>query len=186
MKKSFKDKKEVFSLPEQAEHLSSANHFMVPESYFDSLEDQIHSKIELLESLDKTSIKPDFEVPKNYFAKLQGEIQSKITDPGLGKGWSEIMSIFPRPQISLVLASLLVLLFFSLKTREVKTFEVPDSYISQDLLDYSAYLQNLDEFTLVEMLAVQQETNNTIITEDPYVEYLLEHNIELSQIKQSL
>jgi len=53
------------------------NPFTVPEGYFDSLEEQILSKIKL-EELKKNIPETGFATPENYFEELTGNIQARI------------------------------------------------------------------------------------------------------------
>jgi len=54
------------------------NPFTVPEGYFDSLDEQILSKIKL-EEMRNSMPETGFAVPENYFEDLAGNIQSRIT-----------------------------------------------------------------------------------------------------------
>jgi hypothetical protein len=53
------------------------NPFTVPEGYFDSLDEQVLSKIKL-EELKNSMPEMGFAVPENYFEDLAGNIQSRI------------------------------------------------------------------------------------------------------------
>ncbi len=186
MKMSHLDKNNNFRLTERPEDLSPVDSFKVPDGYFDTLETQIIAKIELISQLEKTATKDQFSVPANYFEELPAAIQQRISFPEKKYKLKEWMTILLRPQISLAFASLIILLWFALKTRETKIIESPASVITLEDLGNSEYLHELDEYTLIEMLATQQEIGSANITTDPYVEYLLDHNIEISQIETNL
>lgn len=62
------------------------NPFTVPEGYFDSLNEQVLSKIKV-EELKKSILETGFTIPSNYFEELSGNIQARVNvEEALDKG----------------------------------------------------------------------------------------------------
>lgn len=71
------EKKEWLNDYPQLKQVSTKNPFMVPDGYFEGLDERITSAIKLGEL--KSSIRTEgFTVPENYFEELSGNIQSRI------------------------------------------------------------------------------------------------------------
>jgi len=186
MKKPLSDKNKDFKLPEQPDSLSSKDSFALPDGYFSNLQNQISTKIELISKLESQTGDSHFNVPENYFEDLSNQISQGISKPVKNNIWKKWLTILLKPQVSLAFASLLLLLWFSIKTREPKTFEIPSSNITlQDLLD-SEYIQYLDEYNLIEVLATQEDIPSGESNTDTYIQYLIDNNIDISQLELSL
>ncbi len=186
MKKAFSDKNKDFKLPEQPDFLSSRDSFDVPGEYFSHLQDQINKKIELISTLENSTGDSHFKVPQNYFENLPNRIGQRISRPIKNNSWKEWLAILLKPQVSLAFASLLLLLWFSIKTREPKTFEIPSSIITLQDLGDSEYIQYLDEYNLIEVLATQEDIPSSESNTDTYIQYLIDNNIDISQLELSL
>jgi hypothetical protein len=185
MKKVTKSQNKPFSLPERPEELSSMNDFKVPNGYFASLEEALKTKTEVLSVLTKSPSREEFEVPQNYFDELGQQINDTLRESKRSSS-KEWLKILLRPQLSLSFAALLLLLWFTIKTRELKVIDLPSAYLTIEDLSKPEYLDDLDEYSLIEALATQQDKPASPTVDDPYIEYLIDHDIDISQIVNSL
>ncbi len=186
MKKAHSDIKKDFKLPEQADASSNKVSFSVPDNYFDQLTLQISSKIEKISALENKIGESPFTVPENYFENLPQQINQQISSSGKRFFWKEWLSVLLRPQVSLAFASLLFLIWFTFKTQEVKTIDIPQSQLSLEDLNDSEYIQYLDEYSIIEVLASQQEVSTSNSNTDAYIQYLIDNNIDISQLDYTL
>ncbi len=186
MKKAHSDIKKDFKLPEQADASSNKVSFSVPDSYFDNLALQITTKIEKISALENKIGDSPFIVPENYFENLPQQINQQISTSGKRKIWKEWLFVLLRPQVSLAFASLLFLIWFTVKTREVKIVDISQSQISLEDLNESEYIRYLDEYSIIEVLASQEETSASNSNTDAYIQYLIDNNIDISQLEYTL
>lgn len=186
MKNQKLDKKQAFQLPEASELAASSTAFKVPDGYFDALESDIFLKIEAVSNLENEVGLNHFTIPENYFEGLPVQIQEKINGNSSKHYWKDWIAILLRPQVSLAFASLLVLLWFAFKLQDKKAIEIPELIITVDEFSDSEYLQDYDESTIIDLLATQQEINPSNSIPDSYIQYLLDNNIDISQIENSL
>ena len=167
----------------------AGNPFAAPEGYFDSLSSDVMKKIESIPGVESVSNLNPFKVPPGYFETLPAVIQQKIIDRKAKKisivEWVGELLVRPVPKFALALASIILVIVFSTKyfTRTVRVDyvqQVPES----EQLD-AAYLQQLDESTLTEVLA--EESPAMTETQDAGIEnYLLDNDIDLNSITEQL
>jgi len=180
------NKKRTFNLPDQPAQNGGHEGFSVPDGYFDTLETDIISKIELISSLENSGANTQFTVPANYFEELPIIINEKVLASKQKSKLRELLSIFSRPQLAISFASLTILVWFSISTRMTENFALNDAGYSIEQLNESEYLEYIDEYTIIELLASQPEVQSSALSNDPYVQYLLDHDIDISQIENSL
>ncbi len=186
MKKDLSNKFKALHLSDDSTESAGSNQFKVPDAYFESLQSEIISKIESLSELETVASKNQFSVPPNYFEELPIQIQQKTSIAGKIQLWKEWMALLIRPQIGLAFASLILILFLGLRTRQTVIVESSVEPITLEDLGNSLYLNDVDEFTLIDILAAQQESDASNTSTNPYVQYLLENDIDISQIENSL
>jgi len=156
--------------------------FNTPAGYFDFLPDKILSQVKAnLDFESEASVNP-FEVPDNYFDKLPSALNERITSRKNGfREW--LASITSRRiAIPLALATVVIvasLFYFKKNNDEIKK----ETYqISADDLKNSTYIESIDEEMFVDILASQ----NINTTDDSLEQYLIDNNIDLSQIENNL
>jgi len=180
------NKKRTFNLPDQPAQNGGHEGFSVPDSYFDMLETDIISKIEVISSLENSGARSHFNVPADYFEGLPMIINEKILASKQKSKLIDLLSVFSRPQLAISFASLAILIWFSISTRMPERLALNDARYSIEQLNESEYLEYIDEYTIIELLASQPEVQSSALSNDPYVQYLLDHDIDISQIENSL
>jgi hypothetical protein len=188
MKESFDSDNELRKMaPRLSELKSRESGFIVPDDYFNSLSRSIQQQIQSLPDFEKTAAQEHFKVPEGYFDSLPTIIQQRIIDEKKKRvNWGEILDgIFFRPKYALVLASVAILIVFS-----VKYFNRPISVqpmvaeISASDIGNSTYLADMDESLLANAVAAQTATGEE---KDASLEnYLIENNIDISQLTEHL
>ncbi len=158
------------------------NSFKVPDGYFEMLSSKIMDKIDSQPDFNKSSEVNPFSVPEGYFEKLPIQIGDRISTSAKHSFPSFIANL-KRPRFaipigfaSLVLIALVVL--FSQKKLSVQH----EKEISYDELENSSYFDSFDEDLLLGMVPTQ----NTEAADDSLEQYLLDNNIEISQIENEL
>jgi hypothetical protein len=188
MKEQFDNDDELKKMAPRLSELKRENPFKVPDDYFDSLSRSIQQQIQSLPDYEKTAAKNAFKVPEGYFDSLPTIIQQRIIDEKSKRvNWGEMIdAIFFKPKFVLALASVALLVVFS-----VKYFNRPISVqpavaeVSYSELSNSIYLAEIDESILADALAVQ--TNSDDEQNDVSLEnYLIENNIDITQLTEHL
>jgi hypothetical protein len=173
-------------LPEGLSNLKKENPFRVPDDYFDSLEDHVMQKISTIPDVEKMSRENVFNIPDRYFDSLPSSIHQRIADEKKKSIFEEWIAIVLEPKYSLALATFIILAIFGIKyfTRPV-VVESPDNMLSYADVRNSGFITEMDESTLVDML--EQENNNDTLKEDSGMEqYLLDNDIDISQLENRL
>lgn len=164
-----------------------ANQFNVPDRYFESLSADIIKKIDALPDLEKLNKANPFAVPGGYFDSLPTTIQQRIIDKKKRKSiFEEWASIAFRPKYALAFAAVIILFIFGIRFM-MKPSVLPkeENEISLEEIQNSNYLAELDESVMVEILEQQNMAAGT--TEDSSLEqYLMDNNVEVSQIEKQL
>jgi len=156
------------------------NTFSVPTDYFEKLPGEIMDKINTLPDFEKSAVTNPFKVPDNYFEKLPIAVSEKIA---AGKSsflpWLNFMNR-PRFVIPAAFATIVILagLFFFTQRNTTTPFQE----ITFEDLKNSTYLQSMDEDLFVEVLSAQNE----ITSDESLEQYLIDNNIDLSQIENKL
>ena len=168
--------------------ISKENPFRVPDNYFDSLADNIQQKINALPDLERMNRENPFSVPDSYFETLPTAIQQRIID-GKNKRSvaAEWISIVLRPKYTLALATFIILLVFGIKyLTKPGSFESPDNFLSCEEVQNSSYFSDLDESILVDVLENEQTKNPGIREDNSMEQYLLDNDIDISQLENRL
>jgi hypothetical protein len=185
MKESFDDN-DLRKIAPRLSELKKENPFTVPDGYFDSLSGSIQQQIQSLPDFEKTAAKEQFKVPEGYFDSLPTIIQQRIIEERKKRfSWGEIVDgIFFRPKFALVLASVAILIVFSLKYFNRPISVQPElAEVSLTDLSNSLYLADIDETLLADAVAMQTsaaDENETL------KEYLIDNNIDINQITEHL
>ncbi len=148
--------------------------FKVPKDYFNSLEDNISSKIKV-ESILKDIDNPGFEMPNGYLDTLEDTVFNKLPK----KKKPKVISLFSKKNliyISGVAAAIVIMFGFfwnNPNTAEMKLdYEMVESY----LID-----QNISSFEIASLLTEEELLNiNSEIMDEAYndesmEDYLLEN-----------
>ena len=177
-------KNEEFSddkLKEMLKNSSSNSSFNVPAGYFEGLSEKVMNSINALPDFEKQPVTQPFSVPADYFEKLPEIINNRITSSKENK--FSIWDWFFKPS-RLIPATFSILLFIGsyFYFTRTQSFKINDEIYTEEDLDDSQYLQSLDDTDMMEYLANQSDDNTT----DEYEQYLLDHDIEISQLEKNL
>ena len=177
-------KNEEFSddkLKEMLKNSSSNSSFNVPAGYFEGLSEKVMNSINALPDFEKQPVTQPFSVPADYFEKLPEIINNRITSAKENK--FSIWKWFFNPS-RLIPATFSILLFvgsYFYFTR-TQTFNLNNDTCTENDIDDSQYLQSLDDIDMIEYLANQSDDSQT----DEYDQYLLDHDIDISQLEKNL
>jgi hypothetical protein len=186
MKEKNKIRTEKFSLSEKHDPDADSALFSVPEDYFKNLHATILLKTQTLTELERRKAEDPFGVPANYLESLPSKVHERIRS-GDGKPVrNEWVTALLRPQISLSLLSFLLMIFFAASTFRTQVIEVPSGSLAEPETENSYELMLLDEDILIEEFVAMDNFEAGENLSDPYVQFLIENNIELSQIEQIL
>jgi hypothetical protein len=169
------------------ENSDSSTPFKVPDHYFYSFPEQMDKMIAQLPDFEKTAVSNPFSVPEGYFDRLPLEInEAVLAAERKSLSWKERLITFLRPSVSipsLVTLSLVVAAFFFFT--QVHTVDV-NAYTANSSEEFSSsdIAQEVDESTLIQVLT--EEYSETGEADDSYEEYLLDNNIDLSQLENKL
>jgi len=168
--------------------LTSGTGFSTPDGYFDSLPAEVMKKIESIPDFESQAIVNPFKTPDGYFDSLPTIIQQRIVDQNKKKktaiAWMAEVFNNPAPKYAVVLVSLFLVIFFSVKyfTRTIKVDYVQEAPATEPLESF--YLSQLDETVLSEY------AEETLISEDvqenAIENYLLENDVDLILISENL
>ncbi len=177
---------EKFRLSDLSDQESGPAPFTVPDDYFKELQAWIYLKTNALAGLEKADAVEPFEVPENYFESLPLKVRAKISSGHGNPVRNEWVAALLRPQISLSMIAIFFLIFFVTSTFRTQVIEVPSNNLRESLTDNGYDLMLLDESMLIEEFMAMDNPESGENLTDPYVQYLIENNIELSQIEQLL
>jgi hypothetical protein len=187
MTEKFNNDDELRKMAPRLSELKRENPFQVPDSYFDSLADNIQQQIQVLPDFDKVAAQNPFNVPEGYFDSLPTAIQQRIIDErseriSVGR-W--IASVLFRPKFAVAFASVAVLLVFSVRyfSRTINVSSTA-SEISYTDLSNSMYLSDIDESVLYDALA--EQSNSTTQKDESIEDYLIDNHIDVSQLTEHL
>jgi hypothetical protein len=178
MTEKFNNDDELRKMAPRLSELKRENPFQVPDSYFDSLADNIQQQIQVLPDFDKVAAQNPFNVPEGYFDSLPTAIQQRIIDErseriSVGR-W--IASVLFRPKFAVAFASVAVLLVFSVRYFS-RTINVSSTASEISYTD-------LDESVLYDALA--EQSNSTTQKDESIEDYLIDNHIDVSQLTEHL
>lgn len=118
-------------------------HHNVPDGYFDQLEDQIMSQINILNH-DKTKL----HVPEGYFETVEDQILNIVTDQR-----TKVIPIFKKPFFRIVIAAsvvfMLAFISYQLFQKDADTHQDTFVDLQADEIEYFQYLhQNVDDLDI--------------------------------------
>jgi len=167
--------------------LKNENPFSVPDHYFDSLSENIQKKIQTLPDFERTSPENPFRVPEGYFDSLPGTTRQRILEGKEKQSiFGEWISTVLRPKVSLPFATLIVLIISGIVYFKRPTvLTVPDNSLTCEEIKTSSCIEDIDETMLIEVLEQQQNSGN--VKEDKSLEqYLIDNDIDISQLEKRL
>lgn len=152
------------------------NNTRLPEGYFDQLSDAVTSSVKSI----PTAKESGFGVPENYFEKLPLMISDRIAEKERGKviGFSSIKRYAP-----VAIAAMLIAGVFIYKGIQNEKTTIPESITAEDIQE-SGVLLDIDEEAIIDQLADQAVTDVT--PTDSMQQYLIDNNIDISQIENHL
>ena len=157
------------------------NSFSIPEGYFENLPGKIMDQIIALPDFETPAVINPFHAPEGYFETLPLSISEKIIakKPTLYSWINNLQR--PRIAIPIAFATVLFLaILFIIKQQTVKSDNIQEFTI--DDLKNSTYIQCMDEDLFVDFISTQ----NVSKSDDSFEQYLIDNNIELTQIENKL
>ncbi|MBL0103805.1 MAG: hypothetical protein IPP51_08655 [Bacteroidetes bacterium] len=169
------------------EKSDSSAPFRVPDNYFEAFPGQMDKIISQLPDFEKSPAVNPFSVPDGYFEQLPLQINEAIlASDKKTRSWKEILIAALRPSISIpsvLTVSLAITAFFFFT--KIHRIDVPAySEISNEEFNSSTIALEVDESTLIQVLT--DENIETSSIEDSYEEYLLDNNIDITQLEKKL
>lgn len=146
-----------------------------PDGYFNKLNADIMQKTAGLPKENKEA----FQVTEHYFEDLPLKIADRIA---AGKSSSPLFTL-KRVLAPLAIAALLAIGFFFGPDVSTKNTDAEEIITAQELHE-AGILMEMDEEALVEQLAGQNDFNMSAT--DSLTQYLLDNNIEQSQLENQL
>ena len=177
-------KNEEFSdekLKDLLKNSSSSQSFNVPDGYFTELPEKVMNSINSLPDFEKQSVVQPFEVPANYFEGLPSIINDKIIS-GNEKSISIWKWIFNPARTVIAALSITLIAGSYFYFNRTQSIEINNTTCTVEEISESPYLQSLSDNDLIDFLAAQQDEN----TIDEYDQYLLDNDIDISQLEKSL
>lgn len=158
------------------------NSFIVPNGYFEELPSKILDRIDALPDFNTSSEINPFAVPEDYFEKLPHIISDRISATRKSAFPSFLVNLkLPRFSIPIGIASIIIIAIVVLFSQKKITVQ-PEKEISCDDLKNSSYFESFDEDLLVGMIPAQ----DIEAADDSLEQYLIDNNIEISQIETAL
>lgn len=157
------------------------NSFTVPPGYFEKLPDNIMDKINSLPDFEKKAVNNPFIVPDGYFENLPSEISVKITSQkSILYTW---LNNLQRPRIAIPIAFATIILLAGLFFYQQSTYtKSTQQEITADEISNSTYMFSIDEDLFVDVLSNQNDN----VSDESLEQYLIDNNIDLSQIENKL
>ena len=164
------------------EVITKENPFEVPANYFDDLTLMIERRIAATELTVIPKENP-FEVPAGYFERLNADITDNVIASKKQKSFAW-KALFSRPKLAVSFATLALAVVFVFK---FSTFNKIDKYsFSEQEISNSHFINDIDEGTIIETLYSETKPNAAIQKQSEIENYLLDNNIDESQISGQL
>jgi len=170
------------------ESLKNQQGLHVPDGYFEELPGLIQSQIQQLPDFDKSAVVNPFSIPEGYFEQLPLAISNAIEEQKNSVfSLRAFFAILLRPRVTVAFASLLLIFILSVRffTKEI-TISAPTSEFSMQDLNNSQVLDELDESTLIDLLAEQNQDNSAEDQNENIEQYLIDNDIDISQLESRL
>jgi hypothetical protein len=157
------------------------NPFTVPSGYFEELPGKISDQLNALPDFEKASSVNPFSVPDNYFENLSEEISQKLkTNKQRPLSWLDSL-LRPRIAIPTAFAAIIILAGLFYFKQQSGILPQQEEFTVEDLSN-SYFLETIDEGLIAEILDNQKADT----TKDNLEQYLIDNNIEISQIENAL
>ena len=129
-----------------------------------------------------------FTVPDGYFDSLSSRIQDKLNAPKQKTVWEKLVQPLQRPVFAYSIISMVMLIcagvyFIQKKEQTIHPKQMAIINITTDDLYNSDVMNDMDETTLEEALAVGANTNQASNEEE---DYLIESNTDESELVNAL
>lgn len=175
-------------LRELLEKSPSTQSFHVPEGYFEALPNSVMDRINSLPDFSTAPLENanPFEVPDHYFDHLSVQISDRIAATNQPKSWLK-RALQPIIYAPAMLSAAMVIFGFIYFNRQ-HTFTVDQQSCSVEDLNTSGYIESMNETDLIDFLAEQSSDKDTKESKESgeLDEYLLDNNIDISQLEKSL
>jgi hypothetical protein len=175
-------------LREILEKSNSGQSFQVPQGYFEALPNTVMDRINSLPDFSTSSLENSnpFEVPAHYFEHLSVHISDRIAATNQPKSWLK-RALQPIIYAPAMLSAAMVIFGFIYFNRQ-HTFTVDQQSCSVEDLNTSGYIESMNETDLIDFLAEQSSDKDTKESKESgeLDEYLLDNNIDISQLEKSL
>ncbi len=186
MKPDFLNDDSSEQLPPGLSGMKRENPFKVPDGYFDSLPGDIMKRIEAVSELDRMSKENPFNVPEGYFDSLPAAVQQRISDEKKGRSSSAgLIFTLTRPKY-LAAAVLVVLLIFGIKYLTRPVVLPSPKYLTYEEVQNSSCIGDIDESDFVDAFELEQNNTSSADEDAGIKQYLLDNNIDISQIENHL
>jgi len=170
------------SLNEMLGKSTSKETFKVPEGYFEELSGNIMNSIQSLPDFEKQTSTQPFSVPENYFEQLPSHINERILLTTHSR--SSFLNWLFRPARLIPAAFSLALLiggyFYFTRTQKIEIDS--NNTCSVEDISESTYLQSMSDDDIIDFIAAQQDDK----TIDEYDQYLLDNDVDISQLEKNL
>ena len=179
MKKKKDIREENGKLPENR---NASVIFQVPNDYFNQLSQNISCQVSALPDFEYSPliVAKTFSVPANYFNELPALITDRISETNSEKSLLKV--IFNRRVLvpALLAAAMFIGGFFYFSRNQ--TFTINEQSCSIDELNNSQYLQSINQTDLIDFLSDQSTDKET----DAFDQYLLDNDVDISQLEKNL
>lgn len=142
--------------------------------------------------LSKIEKKNNFEVPDGYFDTFSQRLLERL-HPEKQPALLERVMVFIRPHLALatMMAGIFIIAFLGIKlfiSEDIHTIDVTSIGMA-DMLEYE--LNEMDEISLMEMLAETENVNEQVTSEDDEyvdqaIEYLLNEGVSIETLMQEI
>ena len=161
---------------------TSKEAFKVPQGYFEELSGKIMNTIQSLPDFEKQASAQPFSVPENYFEQLPSQINNRVLSANHSK--SSFLNWLFRPARLIPAAFSIAILigsyFYFTRTQKIEINS--NTTCTVEDISESTYLQSMSDDDIIDFIAAQQDDK----TIDEYDQYLLDNDVDISQLEKNL
>ena len=190
--KEFENNDELRDLAPILSSIERKEVFSVPANYFDSLSDQIMERVSAPPVFEEITAANPFIVPENYFEGLPLDIIKRI-EVSQSKKFSlaGLLAQVMRPKFSLTLITACFALLICIRFFEKPILLNVAQITAEVSISESDVLGEVDENTLMNVAAeenasVIKVTNNKSAGDKSVEDYIINNNIDISDIAKEL